>query len=346
MVEYDYRASSLKKVDLDENVELSQSGHKPQSGDVVAVKVTDVNHSYRDLDLEGGTLVELEEGDVVLGVLGNRSGVKGYIGEVPEVLDEDDSLDFLGSGGIFGRYVSGAKELDQPCSARFLGYVSDGESILNTLDFGVEHAEEIDSSIEVVAVVASRMDAGKTTLASKLIENLSEEYRVGSAKFTGSARERDRLEMLDAGSEVSLDFVDAGLPSTVEDRKMVVSAAKGLISRIDEEHDVDVVVAEFGAGLISNYRVKDVLSDLDIRELVSTVSAAALDVAGADGLKSNLEDMDYELDLVSGPITDTTVGRESIQNEIGVPALNAFYGDQMDEVFEIVSENLEADESG
>ncbi len=343
MVEYEYEASSLKKVDIDDNPEAVYSGHKPQSGDVVAVRISEVNESYRDLDLEGGELVELEKGDVVLGVLGNRSGVKGYIGEVPEQLEKDDLLDFLGSGGIFGSYVSGAKELDEPCRAEFLGYLSKDGNILNTLDFGIDHAEEVRSDAEIVAVVASRMDAGKTTLASNLIERLSDHYEVASVKFTGSARERDRLEMLEAGSVASLDFVDAGLPSTVEDRDLVVSAAKGLLNRIDEEHDVDVVVAEFGAGLISNYRVKEVLSDLDVRERVSLVSAATLDVSGAYGLKNILEDMDYQLDFVSGPITDTTVGRETVETDLGVPALNAFYQDQMDEAFEIISEQLDTE---
>lgn len=340
MIEFDYRASGLKKVEIGENAEITYSGHKPQVGDVVAVKITDVNDTYRELDLEGGELVELEEGDVVLGVLGNRSGVKGYIGEVPEELEESDSLDFLGSGGLFGDYVSGAKELDDPCRAEFLGYVSEDEKILNTRDFGIEDAKEIEVDANLVAVVASRMDAGKTTLASKLIEGLSEDHEVASLKLTGSARERDRLNMLEAGSKRSHDFVDAGLPSTVEDPEVVVSAARGLINEVWDD-DLDFIVIEFGAGLISNYGVKEVLRDLDIREQVFGVAAVSLDVMGAYGLKKVLEDMDYSVDFVSGPITDTTVGRETVENQVGVPALNAFHEDQVEEAVEILSEKFE-----
>lgn len=340
MIEFDHRASSLKKVEIGENAEIKYSGHKPQVGDVVAVRIKEVNDTYRDLDLEGGELVELKEGDVVLGVLGNRSGVKGYIGEVPDELEEDDSLDFLGSGGLFGKYVSGAKELDKPCSAEFLGYVSEEEKILNTLDFGIDRAREVEVNADLVAVVASRMDAGKTTLASELIEGLSEDYNVASLKLTGSARERDRLKMLEAGSEKSHDFVDAGLPSTVEDSEVVVSAARGLINEIWSE-DLDFIVIEFGAGLISNYGVKEVLRDLDIREKVFGVTAVSLDVMGAYGLKESLNEMDYSIDFVSGPITDTTVGRETVENQVGVPALNAFHKDQMREAKELISEKYE-----
>ena len=338
-MEFDHRASSLKQVEITDEAEIKYSGHKPQVGDVVAVKIQNVNDTYRELDLEGGELIELEEGDIVLGVLGNRSGVKGYIGKVPDKLEEDDTLSFLGSGGIFGEYISGAKELDEPCEAEFLGYLKEGENILNTRDFGIEGANEIEVDANLVAVVASRMDAGKTTLASKLIEELSKNYNVASLKLTGSARERDRLKMLESGSEASYDFVDAGIPSTVEDSEVVLSAAKGLVNQVWDD-ELDFVVIEFGAGLISNYGVKDVLRDLDIKENVFAVSGVSLDVMGAYGLKEVLNDLEYEVDFISGPITDTTVGRETVENHVGVPALNAFHEEEMDEAVEIISKKF------
>lgn len=341
MVEFDYRASSLKKLKLSDAADIEYSGHKPQVGDVVAVRIKNVNDTYNELDLEGGELVELEEGDVVLGVLGNRSGVKGYIGEVPEKLDEQDNLSFLGSGGLFGSYVSGAKELDDPCETDFLGYLKNGDNILNTRDFGIESSKEVNVDANLVAVVASRMDAGKTTLASRLIDELSEEYSVGSLKLTGSARERDRLKMLESGSEKSLDFVDAGLPSTVEDSEEVLSAAKGLINEVWSD-ELDFVVIEFGAGLISNYAVKDVLRDLDIKEDVFAIGGVSLDVMGAYGLKNILDDLEYDLDFISGPITDTTVGRETVENHVGVPALNAFHDEEMKEAVDMISEKFES----
>ncbi|MFB6241612.1 MAG: hypothetical protein ABEJ36_02305 [Candidatus Nanosalina sp.] len=340
---YDYRASCLKRIDLDEQkVDVEYSGHRPQSGDVIAVKITSVNETYRELDLEGGELEELEEGDIVLGTFGNRAGVKGYIGEVPEKIEEGDKVSFLGSGGIFGDYTSSAKELEDPCTAEFLGYVRSGEEILNMKDHGIETADEIEVDARIVAVVASRMDAGKTTLATKLIENLSEDYSVGSLKFTGSARERDRLSMYDAGSKISLDFVDAGLPSTVEDPEEVISSAKGLVNEAWRQEDLDFVVVEFGAGLISNYRVQEVLRDLDVKDSVFSVCAVSLDVMGAYGLKEALEGIDYDITFCSGPITDTTAGKNTIEDYVGVPTCNAFREGEMEEAVELVSEEFES----
>ncbi len=338
--EYDYKASCLKRIDIGRNIEVEYSGHRPQSGDVVAVRITGVNDTYRELDLEGGELVDLEEGDVVVGALGNRAGVKGYIGNVPEDLDEGDEISFLGSGGVFGIYRSSAKELEEPCKGEFLGYIKSGEDLRNMKDHGIEKAEKINGDPRLVAVVASRMDAGKTTLATKLIENLSKDYRIGSLKLTGSARERDRLSMYEAGSKVSLDFVDAGIPTTVEDPETVISSAKGLVNHAWNKNELDFIVIEFGAGLISNYRVREVLKDLDIKESVFSVCAASLDVMGAYGLKDVLEDMDYSLSFISGPITDTTVGKDTIEDNVGVPAYNAFKPDQLQEAVETVESDF------
>lgn len=340
-MEYEYKASCLKRLNIREKVNVEYSGHRPQSGDVVAVRITEVNDTYRELDLEGGELVDLEEGDVVIGAFGNRAGVKGYIGSVPEHIEKGDNIDFLGSGGVFGEYTSSAKELERPCKGEFLGYIREGDNLRNLKDHGIDRADEIKEDPALVAVIASRMDAGKTTLATKLIEGLNKDYSIGSLKLTGSARERDRLSMYDAGSEVSLDFVDAGIPTTVEDPDIVISSAKGLINHAWEENDLDFIVIEFGAGLISNYRVREVMKDLGVKDSVFSVCGATLDVMGAYGLKDVLEDMDYDLSFISGPITDTTVGKKTIEDNVGVPAFNAFKEDQMEKATEKVEKEFQ-----
>ncbi len=338
-MDFDYKASCLRRIDLNSECEIVSSGHRPQTGDLVAVKITNVNDSYRSLDLQGGELVELSKGDVVVGVLGNRAGVKGYVGEVPSNISEGDELSFLGAGGLFGEFKGSTKELDKPCSAEFLGYVGKTDEIINMKDYGIETSDELRDDAKVFAVTSSRMDAGKTTLTAKLIEQLSQDYKVGSLKLTGSARERDRLKMLDSGSKVSLDFVDAGLPSTVDNPRDVERAAKGLINEAFED-DIDFVVVEFGAGLISKYCVREVLRDLEIKNKVFGIGAATLDVVGAYGLKEVLDDLGYELDFISGPITDTDVGKETIQDYVGVPALNAFNDNDVVRASRIVSENF------
>ncbi len=338
-MDFDYKASCLRRIELNSECKIVSSGHRPQTGDVVAVKITDVNDTYRSLDLEGGELIELNEGDVVVGVLGNRAGVKGYVGEVPSDISEGETLSFLGAGGLFGEFKGATKELDDPCSVEFLGYVGKTDEILNMKDYGIETSDSLRDDARVFAVTSSRMDAGKTTLTAKLIEQLSQDYKIGSLKLTGSARERDRLKMLESGSQISLDFVDAGLPSTVDNPRDVERAAKGLINEAFDE-DIDFVVIEFGAGLISKYCVKEVLRELEIKNKVFGIGAAALDVVGAYGLEDVLDDIGYELDFISGPITDTHVGKDTIEDYVGVPALNAFDNEDMERAAELVSESF------
>ncbi len=338
-MDFDHKASCLRRINITGELDIVESGHRPQAGDVVAVKMSKINESYRSLDLEGADLVELEEGDVVLGVMGNRAGVKGYVGEAPQSISKGDTISFLGAGGLFGEFKGATKELDEPCEAEFLGYIGKEDEIVNMKDYGIETSDSLRDDAKIFAVTSSRMDAGKTTLTAKLIENLSQEYKVGSLKLTGSARERDRLKMLESGSEISLDFVDAGLPSTVDNPRDVQRAAKGLINQAFED-DLDFVIVEFGAGLISKYCVQEVLRDLEIRNNVFGIGAAGLDVVGAYGLENVLEDIGYELDFVSGPITDTEVGKDTIEDYVGVPALNSFHEGDMEEAAEIVSENL------
>ncbi|EHK02536.1 hypothetical protein HRED_04118, partial [Candidatus Haloredivivus sp. G17] len=91
---------------------------------------------------------------------------------------------------------------------------------------------------------------------------------------------------------------------------------------------------------LSKYCVQEVLRDLEIRNNVFGIGAAGLDVVGAYGLENVLEDIGYELDFVSGPITDTEVGKDTIEDYVGVPALNSFHEGDMEEAAEIVSENL------
>ncbi len=340
-IEYNYQASVLKRVEIGDTVNIQESGHKPQTGDVIAVRIEEKRGNYGDLDLPGGKLVELEPGDVVLGTFGNRAGVKGYIGCVPERVEKGSQVDFIGSGGLFGKYISATKELGLPYRGEFLGYVSKDGKILNTEEHGIERINDLEADARVLAVAATRMDSGKTTLASKLIEELDgRNYDVGSVKLTGSARERDRLKMLESGSKISLDFVDAGLPSTVEDSEKVIESAKGLIKHAWTEEDLDLIVAELGAGLISKYRVENVLQDLDIKDTVFSVAVTALDVAGAYGIKETLQNMEYRPDLVAGPITDTTAGKEKVEDKVSAPALNAFNKEDIEEATDIVEDNL------
>lgn len=66
----------------------------------------------------------------------------------------------------------------------------------------------------VIAVLGTSMNPGKTTAAA-LVRGLSAAgYRVAAVKATGTGSGNDVWSYADAGAALTLDFTDAGYPST------------------------------------------------------------------------------------------------------------------------------------
>lgn len=52
-------------------------------GDVVVVKALSESVTYGNLELPNGRLAKINRNDILLGVLGKRRALKGFIGDVP-----------------------------------------------------------------------------------------------------------------------------------------------------------------------------------------------------------------------------------------------------------------------
>ena len=73
-----------------------------------------------------------------------------------------------------------------------------------------------------------------------------------AAKLTGAARYRDILQFRDAGARCVIDFVDAGLPSTVCSETRYAEALDLMLSRL-AACNAQVLVAESGASPLEPY---------------------------------------------------------------------------------------------
>ena len=71
-------------------------------GDVVAVRALSESVTYGNLELPSGRLAKVNSGDVLLGVLGERRALKGFVGVVPESVAAGDRLHLLNMGGVIG----------------------------------------------------------------------------------------------------------------------------------------------------------------------------------------------------------------------------------------------------
>jgi hypothetical protein len=113
-----------------------------------------------------------------------------------------------------------------------------------------------------------------------------------------------------------MDFVDAGLPSTVCPESDYVPAIEHLLARM-AALEPDVIVAEAGASPLEPYNGTEAYRRLAPLVKVSILCAsdpyAVLGVQKAFGLTP---------DLVAGPAANTTAAVELVQKLTGVRALN------------------------
>jgi hypothetical protein len=191
------------------------------------------------------------------------------------------------------------------------------------------------------------MHAGKTAAACALVRGAARlGRRVGVAKVTGVALRRDVPEMVDEGAVCAATFADVGYPSTVD--VDVVPAARGCLNSIAKEN-VDLLVVELGDGLLGDYGVMDVLSDLG--GAASAIVLAANDPVGAWGGQQILERAGLRADVITGPATDNEAGCRSVRANCGAAAVNArtnsgaFVAHVLGRVFPVAAEPVALAES-
>jgi hypothetical protein len=177
-------------------------------------------------------------------------------------------------------------------------------------------------TLPVVLIIGTSMSAGKTMSGRTVVRDLrARGFRVAAAKFTGAGRFRDVLSLGDAGAEAIFDFVDAGLPSTVCD-DATYRRAFAQLSALIEESGADVLVCEAGASPLEPYQgalaVQGLADQVRLTILAASDPYAVLGVMQAFNLTPN---------LVTGPASNTSAGRELIDKLTGLKAANLFEED-------------------
>lgn len=318
-----------------------------EEGYVLAVRILVDKSSYNTIEDPTGRMLSLRAGDVLAGTLGARRALRGYAGVVPERIAVGDVLHVLNLGGILGRCTSINPDIGPPFEAEVLGAILAfpelGDRIgrpAHIKDHGIPPADRLESTVPVVYVAGTCMNAGKTVAATELVRGLSRSgLRVGAAKLTGVALMRDALSMLDAGASAALTFNDAGAASTHPG--MTVPVARAIMNRLAAHPSgrPDVIVAELGDGILGDYGVQDILRDRELMGVAAAHVVCAPDPVGCWGV-AELYRTQYDLPItaISGPATDNDVGREFVRSKLGIPAFNARR--EADRLVEVVRETL------
>ena len=316
--------SVVARLDLEQELEFSRMVDA-RTGQVLLVRALEEKRVYDVMELVSGRMAHVGRGDVLVGALGRRDALRGYVGRVPEKLKAGDTIHLLNLGGVLGDAIGENQDVGHPLRVEVIGQVMRNGKGVNVADAALPEPPADSRIPPLVVVSGSCMNSGKTVAACEVITRLTARgYTCGGVKFTGVAALRDTLSMADHGAVATLSFVDCGLPSTagVDD---VGPVARTLMRSIEDQAgvDLDVVVAEMGDGIIGCYGVETILADPAFRGLIRAHVYCANDLVAAWGGVEWLKARDLPVDVIAGPATDNQVGMRYIQDTMGVQAANA-----------------------
>ncbi|MDJ0735772.1 MAG: DUF1611 domain-containing protein [Nostocaceae cyanobacterium] len=284
------------------------------TGDYVVGKVTTPLGKLSKVELSSGRMVEVLEGDLVVGAFGVRRATLEIVGDWQHI-GSDNHMQALTEGGIFGRETSRSFLVPAPTSMIYVGHVvRDGKKV-SMQDF-VPNVVETAYNCPTVMMIGTSMSSGKTTAARIIIHLLKEAgFKVVGTKLTGAGQYHDILTMKDAGADRVFDFVDAGLPSTVCSPSEFRVSLRKLLAMITTEQP-DVVVAEAGASPFEPYNGSVVLEE--IKEQIRCTVLCASDPYAVVGVSQSFG---LTPDLISGIAASTTAGVDLVEKLTGVKAL-------------------------
>lgn len=315
--------SATSPLGLSKIVPVIASHTKPVAGDVVVVRALSESVTYGNLELPSGRLAKINKGDILMGVLGTRRALKGFVGDVPTSINRGDRLSLLNMGGVIGLCKGHHSSFSDAIELEVLGIVADsaGEAV-NIGQAALPISNELKPGAPLVIVAGTCMNSGKTVAATEIIKQAARAgLKVAGAKLSGIACLRDTLNMQDHGAMATASFLDTGLPSTAGVGDLA-PAAKGILNHLNSLGP-DLIVAELGDGIIGGYSVDSILTDPDIRDAASVVVFCASDYVGVVGGVEILKRKGITIDVVAGSVTDSKMGEDFVQNALGLPAGNA-----------------------
>jgi len=323
IIDADKIGSATSPLNLGRTNAIVLSSGTPRAGDVVVVRALTDSATYNMLELPTGRLAKINPGDVLIGVLGRRRALKGFVGDVPGTVSAGDHLHLLNMGGVIGKCTGHHSSLSDAIQVEVIGLACDEQGrLMNIADVALTPRTTLGDTAPLVIIAGTCMNSGKTYAATELIKQATRAgMRVAGAKLSGIACLRDTLNMADHGAIAIASFLDCGLPSTVGATNLS-SVAKTIIARLNESSP-DLIIIELGDGLLGGYSVETVFDDLELREATAGLVFCASDYVGAWGGIELLRRRGIEIDVIAGSVTDSQMGEDFIEKEFGVPAANA-----------------------
>ncbi|MDX2273933.1 MAG: molybdopterin-guanine dinucleotide biosynthesis protein MobB [Hyphomonadaceae bacterium] len=308
-------AFATRRVDLREVRELIREG-APRTGDLILATINEIGHHSR-LELTSGRRAQLYPGDEVIVAYGARYAPDQFEAVVPNDLS---ACDLAAAGGIAARVVARHAHAKKATTLTPVGMLAGEDGApLNLSRYALPAPAIVGPARNVICVVGTAMNAGKTTLAASLIHGLSKGgVRVGACKVTGTGAGCDMWAVKDAGAVVALDFTDmgyattAGLPPATVDK-----IAHSLVTQV-EAQDVDMVVVEIADGLLQRETATLLSPPSTFSARLDSVMLAAADAMGAVAGAEWLRKRNLPLSVISGVVTSSPLAMREAEAATGL----------------------------
>lgn len=300
----------------------------PRSGDVVIARVTEILNHKR-VETPQSRKAILFEGALIMLAYGNRYAADQFLAHVPASLEP---CHLVAAGGIAGTVTLAHEKMEEPTQIEPLGLLADHHGVVNIADFAPLHTPAPDAPValpadrpEVIAVLGTAMNSGKSTTMACLINGLTAAgRRVTAGKITGTGAGNDPMIYHDAGAARVLDFTDFGYPTTFKLGMVEIKALTlGLVTELATQ-DADVVVVEIADGIYQEETAR-LLRDPVFQQTVDQVVFAATDALGARAGVQELQAAGLEVAVASGVMTASPLATLEAQQVLGdVPVIPTF----------------------
>lgn len=290
----------------------------PRIGDLVVAEVLSLG-KHSAIEGRESARENIFPGDLIVGAFGNRYATDQYEGYVPE--GRASFCDLLSIGGVCGNVVSRHVAMVSPTKLRIHGLVCDQDGqVVNQRQFGLGPRSS-EGNGEVILVVGSSMNAGKTTVVGTLARALSRAgFRVAAAKLTGTAASKDTRFFASSGARPVLDFTDAGYPSTyMLGIDELVQIHRTLLAHLRAAAP-DYIVVEIADGIFQR-ETQLLLEHPEILATVDHVFFAANDSLSA--LTGQRFAVEHELPLraIAGRVSMSPLAVRETEEVTGLPCL-------------------------
>src|ERR1043166_4956706 len=160
-IEVDKIGSATSPLKLSRAITIVTDQQAARAGDVVVVRVLTDNATYNMLELPTGRLAKVNPGDVLVGVLGRRRALKGFVGDVPETVAAGDELHLLNMGGVIGSCSGHHSSLNDAIKVEVLGRATDSAgTIRNIADTALPLREALGATAPLVVIAGACMNRG------------------------------------------------------------------------------------------------------------------------------------------------------------------------------------------